>query len=122
MFKMFCPSKRKKPIDGSKRWSLSLVGLGVAGHGEPPAVHGGDLHIDHLHGLELFEHAARGQPRSALLAPLPEGHVQAVGEERDEDVRLDLRFELMVDGADRQVPFEVTEGFLHLGKLDVVLP
>ena len=77
---------------------LGFVGLGVAGHREPPTVHGGDLHVDHLHGLELFEHATGRQSGSALFASLPEGHVQTVGQERDEDVGLDALLKPVMDG------------------------
>ena len=48
--------------------------------------------------------------------------MQAVGEERDEDVRLDPGFELVMDGTNRQVPLEIAEGLFDFGELDVVLP
>ena len=37
--------------------------LGVTGEDELPTVGGRDVHIEHLHGGKLVDHAARGQPR-----------------------------------------------------------
>ena len=45
------------------------------------------MHVDHLHGLELFEDGARGQAGGLGFCPLLQGDLQAVGEEADEDVR-----------------------------------
>jgi hypothetical protein len=42
------------------------------------------VHIDHLHGGELFQHAARRQPgRQRMQAPR-KSDVQAIGQEGDE--------------------------------------
>jgi len=46
--------------------------------------------------------------------------VQTVGEECDEDVCFDTAVFLMVDGADREVSFEVFEGFFYLAQLHVI--
>jgi hypothetical protein len=48
--------------------------------------------------------------------------VQAVGEECDEDVRLDPSLELVEDRADAQIAFEGLECFLDRHQLQVVLP
>jgi hypothetical protein len=52
----------------------------------------------------------------------PQRDVKAVGEEGDEDVRLDPRFELMEDRADREIALEVLESFLHRDELQIVTP
>ena len=41
-----------------------VLGLGVAGELDLAAVRGGNVDVDHLHGGELLEHAARRQPGS----------------------------------------------------------
>jgi hypothetical protein len=48
--------------------------------------------------------------------------VQAVGEERDEDVRLDALFALMVDRAQVQVVLHGLEGRFDFDELDIELP
>ena len=78
-------------------------GLGIAGEQQLAAVGGRQVHIDHLHGGELFQHAARRQPgRQRMQAPR-KSDLQAIGQEGDEDVRLDARLELVKDRPDRQV-------------------
>ena len=80
------------------------------------------MHVDHLHGGELFERAAWGQSwRQGMEAP-PERDVQTIGEEGDEDVGLDPRLILMEDRADREIALEVLEGFFDGHELQIVLP
>ena len=63
------------------------------------------MNVDHLHGGEFFEHATRGEAgREGVEAP-PQRDMEAVGEEGDEDVRLDPLFKLVEDRADREVAF-----------------
>ena len=52
-----------------------------------------------------------GRERFELLA---ECHVQAVGEERNKDVRFDTLLLLVEDGADGQIAFECFEGGFDL--------
>ena len=74
------------------------LGLGVAREGELAAVADRNLaHIDHLHGGELLQHAARGQSGGKVLEAMAERHMQTVGKEGDEDVRLDAVLALVVD-------------------------
>jgi hypothetical protein len=81
-----------------------------------------DVHLDHLHGGELFEHAARGQSgRQGVQAPL-ERDVQTMGEESDEDVRLDALFILVEDRVEREIALEVLEGFFVCRELQIVGP
>ena len=51
-----------------------------------------------------------------------QGDVQAVDQERDKDVGLDLWFELMIDWSDRQITFKVAECLLDSGELQLVAP
>jgi hypothetical protein len=49
-------------------------------------------------------------------------NLQAVGTEGNEDVGLDALLALIVNGADRQVAFDVFERFFDLGELGVEFP
>ena len=49
-------------------------------------------------------------------------HVQAISDEGDKDVSLDVRVGLVIDGTDGEVVFQVFECLLDLGEADVVLP
>jgi hypothetical protein len=48
--------------------------------------------------------------------------VQAIGQEGNEDVRLDAGLELMKDRPDREVAFEVLERFLDRNQQQIVAP
>jgi hypothetical protein len=91
-----------------------LIGLAAIG--------GGQLHADHLHGLELGQHlagcGATGQrPQLGLR-----GDLQAACQEGHEDVGLDARLGLVEDRPDGQVVLDLLEGLLDLGELDVERP
>ena len=47
------------------------------------------MHIKHLDGGHFFQNAARCESGSGLLELKPEGDMQAIGEEANEDVRFD---------------------------------
>jgi len=64
---------------------------------------GRQVHVDHPHGGEFLEHAARGQPRGQSMQTPAKGNVQAIRQEGDEDVGLDPRFELAKDRPDREI-------------------
>ena len=51
-----------------------------------------------------------------------QGDVQAIGEERDEDMRLDPLFALMKDWADGKLMLEFLERLLDLGEPHVIFP
>jgi hypothetical protein len=53
------------------------------------------MHVDHLHGGKLLQHTARRQPRRQRMQAPRQGDVQAVGQEGDEDVRLDACLKLV---------------------------
>ena len=72
------------------------------------------MDVDHLDGGELFQRTARGQPWREGVEPARQGDLQGIGEEGDEDMGFDSAFVVMEDRADRQVPFQVLEGFLDI--------
>ena len=96
--------------------------LGVPGQRQLSPVSRRQMDIDHLQGGEPFQRTARSQPERQGVRAALERDLQAVGQERDEDMSLDPALVLMEDRADRQIPLEVFERLLHGGKLDVVLP
>ena len=51
-----------------------------------------------------------------------EGDLQAVGKERDENVRFDPGVQLMVDGTNTQVALELFERLFDFGELDIPGP
>ena len=85
------------------------LGLGEAGEDDLAAVGGGQMHVDHLHGGEFFQGAARSEARGEAVEAAGQGDLQAIGEEGDENVGFDARFELMENRADREVAFQVPE-------------
>ena len=94
--------------------------LGVAREHEFAAVGGWDVDVDHLHGGEFVEHAARREARRQGGKPPPQRDVQGIGQEGDEDVRLDARLMLMEDRPDSEIAFEGLEGLLHCDELQIV--
>jgi hypothetical protein len=62
------------------------------------------MDIDHLHGGELFQDTTRGQPGHEGMKAALERDLQAVGQERDEDMSLNPTLVLMEDRTDRQIP------------------
>ena len=61
------------------------------------------MDVDHLHGGKLLQHAARREPRRQRVQAPRKSDVQAIGQEGDEDVRLDARLELVKDWPDGEV-------------------
>ena len=55
--------------------------FGIAGQQQLAAVGRRDMQIDHLHGGELFDGAARGQTGRQGMQPPAKRDVQAIGEE-----------------------------------------
>jgi hypothetical protein len=95
---------RRSPVDQQLQFGL---GLGVAGQHDLAAVGRGQMDGDHRDGGELFERAARGQPRRERMELARQGDLQGVGEEGDEDVRLDPTLVLVEDRADREVALQI---------------
>ena len=55
------------------------------------------MQVDHLHGGELFDDAARRQAWRQGVQAAAERDVEAIGEEGDEDMRLYARLVLVKD-------------------------
>jgi len=77
---------------------------------------------DHLNGGELLEQTARGEARRQSFQAKADGNVQAVGEEGDEDVRLDARRLLVMDRPDGEVALQGPKRFVDLNELQMVAP
>jgi len=99
-----------------------MVRLGIARQDDMAAVGGGEVDVDHLHGLELFEDRPGGKARRQSAQALLEGDLQAIGDEGDKDMGLDAVVELVVDRSDGEIAFQFLEGLLDLGELDVEPP
>jgi transposase len=56
------------------------------------------------------------------LRPELPGDLQAIGDEGDNDVRLDALIRLMIDRTDRQIVLELLEGLLDLDQLQIQGP
>ena len=70
-----------------------------------------------------FSSTARGvSPGAQGAGVLFQRHVQAIGDEGDKDVSLDVLVGLVIDGTDGEVVFQLFECLLDLGEADVVLP
>ena len=83
---------------------LGFVRCGIAAEDQGAAVGGGEVNVEHLESRELLEERAWGQAGGFLAKLVPPGGVEAEGEEGDEDMGLDAMLELMMDGAQRQIP------------------
>ena len=77
--------------------------FGVAGQQQLSAVGRRDMQINHLHGGELFDGAARREARRQGMEAPAECDMEAIGEEGDEDMRLDARCILVKDRPDGEV-------------------
>ena len=78
--------------------------------------------LRHLHGGEFLQHHAwhkAGRQASKFLA---QGDRQSVGEERDEEVRLDPRGFVVKDGPQAEVAPQVSERLLDVGELHGATP
>src|SRR5215468_11732265 len=82
----------------------------------------GEVDIEHLDSSELVEDGSRSEAACQRPQPRPQRDVEAIGQERDEDVRLDATDQLMVDRSQLQIVLEVLKGGLHLDQLDIELP
>lgn len=98
------------------------LGLGVAREAQLAPVGRGDVDVDHLHGGKLLEHGSGREAWRERFELLAECDVQAVGEERDKDVRFDTALFLVEDGSDGEITFERSEGRFDLDQLQVELP
>ena len=70
-----------------------------------------------------FSTMARGvRPGAWGPSEVLQSHEQAIGDERDEDVRLNALLELMEDGPDGKIVLELLERLFDFRELHVVAP
>jgi transposase InsO family protein len=97
------------------------MALAQLGPGEQP-IAGREVRVHHLDGGKLLQHGPRGQP-AGQFAQLPaQGHRQAVGQKRHEDMRLHSALFLVKDRAQRQIIFQELEGSFDLHQLEIIFP
>jgi hypothetical protein len=75
--------------------------------------------IEHSDSSEFVEDGPRSEAVLPAAAAAPQGDVQAVGQECDEDVRLDATDRLLLDRPQLQIVLEVLKGGLDLDQLDI---
>ena len=81
-----------------------------------------EVHIEHSDGSEFVECLAHRQTRRPLLELVLQGEAQAVGDDRDEDMRFDAPLLLMEDRADREGSLQLLERRLDLDELQIERP
>ena len=85
---------------------MVLVRLGMARQHQMAPVGGRHMDVHHLDGGELLDDGAWGEAGRLGPGEVLQGHEQAIGDERDEDVRLDALLELVEDGPDGKIVLE----------------
>ena len=88
---------------------MVLARLGMARQHQVAPVGGRHMEVDHLDGGELLDDGARGEAGRLGPGEVLQSHEQAIGDERDEDVRLNALLELMEDGPDGKIVLELLE-------------
>ena len=69
------------------------------------------MDVHHLQSGELLKDGAWGEAWGLWPGEVLQGHEQAIGDERDEDVRLEL-LKLVEDGSDGKIVFQFLERLL----------
>jgi hypothetical protein len=113
--------RQSEPQTVDQQLQLGL-GLSVTRQHDLAAVGGRQMNVDHLNGGKFFQCAACCESRRQRVQPARQGDLQGVGEEGDEDVRLDPLFVLVEDRPDREVALQVLERLFDCDELNVVLP
>ena len=93
--------------------------LGVAGQEQLTTIGGRDVQVNHLHAGELFDGAAWRQAGGQRVEPPVERDMEAIGQEGDEDMRLDARLVLVKDRPNGEVAFEVSERPLDTDEVEI---
>jgi hypothetical protein len=96
---------------------LLRLGLGVATEDEVASIGGRQMHIDHLDGGEVLQRRAGRESGRQGAQPGLERNLKAIGQEGDEDMRLDAILALMVDRANAQIPLDLLECLLDTPSL-----
>ena len=87
-------------------------GLGIAGESELAAVGNRQVQIDHLHGGELLDDAARREARCQGVKAARQRDMEAICQEGDEDMRLNAGLDLVIDRPDGEVAPRLRRGKL----------
>ena len=93
--------------------------LGVTSEQQLASVGGRQTNVDHLNGCELLESTPRGQPRCQGMQATLQRDLQAIGQERNEDMSFDPACFLMEDWPYRQVALQVLERLFDSNELRV---
>ena len=101
---------------------MLAVRLGMARQHQMAPVGGRHMDVDHLQSGELLDDGTWGEAGRVWPGEVLQGHEQAVGDERDEDVCLDPFLDLVEDGSDGKMVLELLERLLDFGELHVVAP
>src|SRR5208283_2334785 len=89
-------------VDGAGH-DLRRGRLDLGAQDQRSAIGGGEVDVEHLDGGELVEHGPRGEAGGHRPEPGAQRDVHAIGEEGDEDVRLDAALQLVVDRPELQI-------------------
>ena len=79
--------------------------FGISGEDKLAAVGGREMHIEHLQGAELIQCLAGSKARCFEPKSVLQDDLNAVSDERDEDVGFDAVFALVIDRPHRQIAF-----------------
>ena len=88
---------------------MLAVRLGMARQHQMAPVGGRHMDVDHLQRGEFLDDGAWSEAGGPWPGEVLQGHQQAIGDERDEDVRLDALLELVEDGPDGKMVLELFE-------------
>ncbi len=73
------------------------------------------MHVEHLYGREVLQRAPGRESFGASVESRFGGDLQRVGDD-EQKVGLDSVIELVINGEDGEIVFELFEGLLHLGE------
>jgi hypothetical protein len=110
---------RQPPIQFRQEHLLVRFGLGIAGEDQLAPVGAG---VEHLDRTELVQDLSHGEARSLQPQLLLERDVYIVGDEGEEDMRLDPALQLMINRSHGEIAFEFLECGLNLSELQIELP
>ena len=99
-----------------------FVRLRVPRHDQPAAIEHRNPDLDHLDGGELFKHSRRRQSRGMNHQPVLQRDLQAVSEERNQNMSIGPVLELMLDRSNPQFALQRPEDRLDLGQLHIARP
>ena len=99
-----------------------FVRLRVSGRNQPSSVNGRHPDVDHLNRRQLFQHGGGSQPRCIKHQAVFQRDLQAIGQERNQDMRIHAMLQPMVNRAKSQIAFQGTEHRFDLRQLYVARP